>query len=188
MYIEDIGGGRQWELGPADGEGDGRQALHRVAAYHKLREKRQRCRMPGAVGPASGLPSQAAAGWGPWARSTPEALPLGRGRPGWSQSLSWAFPRAQGREVTLGGSVPPRLKKPRQQVAKGGPGAGVAGAEPFPVGSAGDQAWGRAWGRAPPTPSSPATVAAWEPAQGLPERQSSWPLLSPAVQRAGLLM
>lgn len=54
MYIEDIGGGWQWELGPADGEGDGRQALHRVIAYHKLREKRQRCRTPGAVGPQKG--------------------------------------------------------------------------------------------------------------------------------------
>ena len=53
-YIEDIGGGRQWELGPADGEGDGRQALHTVAAYHKLREKRQCCRTPGAVGPEKG--------------------------------------------------------------------------------------------------------------------------------------
>ena len=105
---------------------------------------------PGAMGPASGLPSQASAGWGPRARSTPEALPLGRGRPGWSQSPSWAFPRAQGHEVTLGGSVAPCLEKPRQQVAKGGPGVGVAGAEPFPVGSAWDQAWGRGRGQGAP--------------------------------------
>lgn len=98
------------------------------------------------------------------------------------------FPSSSRPRGDPGGHVPPRLKKPRQQVAKGGPGAGVAGAEPFPVGSAGDQAWGWAGGKAPPTPGSPATVAAREPAQGLPEWPSSWPLLSPAVQQAGLLM
>lgn len=77
-------------------------------------------------------------------RSTPEALLLGRGRSGWSQSLSWAFPRVQGHEVTLGGRVLPLLEELRQQVAKGGPRAGVAGAEPFPAaGSAQDQAWGQ---------------------------------------------
>ena len=54
VYIEDIGRGQQWELGPANGEGDGRQALHRVSAHHKLRGKRQRCRTPGAMGPEKG--------------------------------------------------------------------------------------------------------------------------------------
>lgn len=39
-YIEDIGGGRQRELGPADDEGDGGQALHGVAGDHKLGDRK----------------------------------------------------------------------------------------------------------------------------------------------------
>lgn len=39
-YVEDIGGGRQRELGPADDEGDGGQALHGVAGNHELGDRK----------------------------------------------------------------------------------------------------------------------------------------------------
>ena len=40
MYVEDISGGRQRELGAADDEGDGGQALHRVTVDHKLGDRK----------------------------------------------------------------------------------------------------------------------------------------------------
>lgn len=41
-YVEDVSGGRQRELGPADDEGDGGQALHGAAVDHKLGDRKAR--------------------------------------------------------------------------------------------------------------------------------------------------
>lgn len=108
---------------------------------------------PRAVGPASGLPSQATASWGPWARSTPEALPLGRGRPGWSQSLSWAFPQAQGCEVTLGGMYRPVSRSRGNRWPRAAPGQGWQVPSPSRWGAPGTRPGaGRGAGR-PPLPA-----------------------------------